>query len=115
MSTIDIIKQVMKAQPELSSNGFRYRASGDSDEHRKWRDHMLTQHSVDGFERASEYLATRGAPLKAIQRRYPTSYGWKHVAERWQRARKPGTDCYISAISLGVRTARDWRLGPNCC
>ncbi|HHJ17063.1 MAG TPA: hypothetical protein ENJ80_10230 [Gammaproteobacteria bacterium] len=70
---------------------------------------------------AKQWLA-RQRPRKYINQRI-SSYGLKHLAERWHRAQgtMPGTDCYVSNDAL-IAAARQLNYdvkpipgSPNAC
>ncbi|ONG56981.1 hypothetical protein BKE38_05145 [Pseudoroseomonas deserti] len=56
--------------------------------------------------RAAEFIAV--APRRATVNLRRSCYGWKHVAERWHKARFPGKDYYIGEGSFLVAC---WAMG----
>lgn len=99
------IESVMASQPLLSSNGFRH------DDWRKppheqeadflaYRRDMLTSASVDEFMRACEYLEQAGR--RDTVNKTCTSYGWKHEAERFHKARGPGNPYVANGMFIAA-------------
>ena len=68
---------------------------------------MLSRWEVEQFAGALAFL-DGVQPLKSLNRRR-TSYGWKHVAERWHKAR--GNPCYVSnGMFIAAALARGFRI-----
>lgn len=115
------IEEVRDSFPDLSPNGFRTdpKRLGYPDRTDEWRATMLDDDFVEQFERSLEFLQ-RCEKTKSANRRH-TSYGWKHVAERWHRKTHPGENPYIAngmfiaaALSLGFKVTASEYGGPNC-
>ena len=113
------ITGVMEVEPDLSTCG--YRAFGRDrlrpDQFERYREKMTSAESVEEFVHARAFLQANGIPIKGFGSL--TSYGWKHIAERWTNpatgeARYVSNGMFIAAaLSLGYRTKRD--DGPNAC
>jgi hypothetical protein len=67
--------------------------SDDEVEFHASRGAMTLPWQVGQFLRAVEWLEQVRRTTTVSRRR--TSYGWKHVAERWHMRRKPSDDYYI--------------------
>lgn len=99
------IDAVRIRHPLLAWYGFGPRPQDRYEFHRH-RTVMTEPRQVEQFLRAVEWLE-QARRTRTIRRRR-TSYGWKHVAERWHSRRSPGRDPYIAegmfiaaAIHLG--------------
>jgi hypothetical protein len=102
---IPTIEAVRARHPMLAWYGFGP-VRGDRIDFRLHRAAMTESWQVEQFLRAVEWLE-QAKRTRIISRRR-TSYGWKHVAERWLARRSPGRDPYIAdgmfiaaAIHLG--------------
>ncbi len=114
-----MIASVRAEYPDLSANGWRYYSrSITADQFEAWRDEMTTDDCVGQFVRAQEFLRICNT-RKACDRK-ATSYGRKHLAERWHRSNDPRENPYVSngmfiaaAIVQGVPIVRI-PGSPNC-
>jgi hypothetical protein len=59
----------------------------------------------DEIARATEWLE-QWTPTKTINRKAGSSYGIKHIAERWHEVRTPAANCYIGNGSLLMAAVR---------
>lgn len=116
------IEAVLERMPDLSANGYRTWSRDRTGPENKLdfessRRDLLHPRSFEEFVRAQAFLETRQKSRNVSRAR--TSYGYKHEAERFHKAAKPGSDTYISngvflaaAEHLGFKLKRDgW--GPN--
>lgn len=104
--SIDALRRTLSEHPGLCANGW----GTDPADFDRSRAHMTSPHGVEEFERALAFVEACWRPTRAITR-HASSYGLKHSAERWHRARLgDGADCYVSngaliaaALHLGYR------------
>jgi hypothetical protein len=99
------IESVMRAEPRLSSLGYRYFDPTQSPqqqkaEFQKHRDGMTSAFLVDEFMRACEYLTQR--PRRKSVNKSVTSYHWKHEAERLHQGRSGGTNYVANGMLIAA-------------
>lgn len=107
-NAIQAIDAVRIQHPLLAWYGFGPRPQ-DRHEFHRHRSVMTEPWQVAQFQRAIEWLQ-QAKRTRTVRRRH-TSYGWKHVAERWHGRKTPDRDPYVAegmfiaaAIHLGFQT-----------
>jgi hypothetical protein len=124
-STLDLIREVLDAHPNLCYTGWRFvhpRHEQKMAEREASRQTLLSEVGVREVEACREFLR----PLRRLRNANParsttamSSYGLKHVVEH--ECREAGDDLYVANGSLivaamleGFATHRSWGSGPNC-
>ena len=117
------IAAVLSREPDLCSDGMRTldrrrSAVDNAADFERSRQAMVEARYIPQFIRAAAYLDTQQKSKTAT--RGPTSYGWKHNAERFHGAAAPGEDPYVSngmfiaaALHLGFMIKREAANSPN--
>jgi len=98
---LPVIKQGLAKDPVLHWGGrfqmsFEVRSHGKDEAEAKlalWRQETLGEWQVAQLLRAAEFLAA--FPMIQSPNRNRGAYGWKHVAENYQRLVHPGADHYV--------------------
>jgi len=114
---ISVIVAIRPAVPDLTWQGFGECTYYGKPSFTQDRERMVTPWCVGHFVRAAQWLDQ--APRRVGINRLKTTYGWKHVAERWHYERDLVNDYYIgngmfiaAAYVLGMRVVR-CATGPN--
>lgn len=111
------VRRAMDLEPELSGFGYRVPRdrSGTAEEAETRflasRAEMLSQHSVDEFIRAAEFLSKFGR-RKSVNRKR-TSYGLKHDAERAAGDYVANGMMIAAALAMGFSAERTHSGSPN--
>jgi hypothetical protein len=112
-----MIASILADYPDLCANGFRFESSYPQ-HFDLWRAEMTEPDCIAQFERASEFLLKHCKSRKSCAS--PSSYAWKHVAERWHKIMHPGQNPYVSnGVFIVAAAAHGYIIkripnSPNC-
>jgi hypothetical protein len=99
------VEAVLAAHPDLSAYGIGlYHGEKTLAERRaeqaRWREDMLCPDELVQFEDACRFIAETGI-RKTVNRRH-SSYGWKHIAEKWAETYICNGVMIAAAYHMGV-------------
>ena len=108
-----VLRFIMARAPILTTEGWGHDGlAGGGRDPAAARAAMLTPWGVEQFIRAAQWLDL--VPRRATVNRDTTSYGWKHVAERWHERRSTVGRGYISnGMFLAACLATGRRIEPK--
>lgn len=109
MTEAEKIKTVLDANPRLGA--FGYVAANHPDLAVRYED-MTSPDAVAQFQAACDFIAEAGI-TKTCRARTPTSYQWKHAAERWAGDYIPNGIFIAAALHMGAPVRRCCDGSPN--
>ena len=105
------MKKILKQHPDLSGHGWRDGGMTQTEfqQDRKW---MLTPEAFVQFYNACKWIRLMD-PIQSINRNV-TSYGLKHMAERYQNTYIANGILIAAALDAGYRYRKCRNNSPNC-